>query len=68
MVFDKPKGESRQELGGVIVTVLAYCANKELRLDEIASQEMARLNSADAQKMKAKHKTKVDLGVSIRPE
>jgi hypothetical protein len=67
-VFGKPAGQPEQEVGGVIVTLLAYCALKGVRLDTLASQEISRITAADPRQFKAKQTAKADLGLSVRPQ
>ena len=42
-VFDRPMGEPKQELGGVMVTVAALCWPNELDMDAAAETELARI-------------------------
>jgi len=67
-VFKKPKGELSQELGGVIVTLLAACARHEIRLDDIARAEIDRVQKGDGKKFRDKQATKSALGIGDRPE
>ena len=46
-VYAKPLGELRQEIGGVVVTLLALCAHHNMRLDDIAKTEISRILSKD---------------------
>jgi hypothetical protein len=66
--FDKEPGEVRQEASGVIVTLLAFCAHYELRLDDIANEEIRRLDPIDAKVLMDRHNAKADLGLAIRAE
>ena len=68
MVFDKPIGDTKQEVAGVAFTLLALCANKELRLDEVFAAEITRFKAKDPNVFRDKQKLKAVLGVSIRPE
>ena len=45
--FSKPRGELRQEVGGLTVTLLALCAHHDMRLDDVASAEIVRLMNDD---------------------
>ena len=67
-VFDRAKGEIKQEVGGVIVTLLAYCALKEFRLDTLAGTEITRIMTTDPKVFKDKQNAKADLGVAKCPE
>ena len=67
-VFGKPKGNLQQEVGGVIVTLLALCAHHGLRLDDIAKVEIERILSQDREAFRRKQGAKADLGIADRPE
>ena len=67
-VFDKASGAVEQEVGGVIVTTLAYCAAKGMRLDVLAGKEIARVMQDDPKKFRDKQAAKADLGIAMRPE
>lgn len=47
-VFERPVGEVEQEIGGVAVTLMAYCASKGLSLPRIEHREIARINTKAA--------------------
>lgn len=68
MVFDKKVGELHNEIGGVIVTLLALCANEGLRLDDMADKEITRVKSLPGDGFRKKQRDKADLGVSMRAE
>jgi len=68
MVFDKKSGQTREEASGVIVTLLAFCALKEYRLDELAAEEIKRLTPIDPKVLKDRHNAKADKGVALRAE
>ena len=67
-VFGKPKGRLEQEVGGVIVTLLALCAHHGLRLDDVAKIEIERILSKDREDFRRKQAAKADLGIADRPE
>ncbi len=67
-VFDKKPGEPYQELGGLIVTTLAYCAAKEVRLDKAAQTEIDRVHGFDREHFLKRQQEKIDAGVTARPE
>ena len=68
MVMNKKAGELSQEIAGVGVCLLALCALKEVRLDEVVNAEIARIKGLDAEYLKARHNLKSDLGVAERAE
>ena len=63
-VFDRPPGDPEQELGGVIVTLLAYCALKEVRLDSAARHEIDRISGFDREHFELRQKDKQLAGVT----
>lgn len=42
-VFDRPKGELRQECGGVMVTLAALCLANNIDMDECGETELQRI-------------------------
>lgn len=46
-VFARPKGDHRQEVGGVMVTLAALCNTFAVDLDHEACRELARINDPD---------------------
>ena len=67
-VFDNPPGKPEQESGGVIVTMLAYCAARNLRFDKLAGIEITRIMESEPQTSGYKHNLKVDPRIALRPE
>lgn len=58
-VYAKPKGDPMQELGGVGVTLAAYCAVTDRDAGKAFDDEWARVNTPEMKaKIKAKHDTK----------
>jgi hypothetical protein len=58
-VFNRPKGEFKQEVGGVMVTLAALCNIKFRNIDACAWSEYARIVKPDAmEKIRAKQVTK----------
>lgn len=64
-VYVKPKGELRQELGGVMVTLLALSDNlKSVDLHDCLVTEWKRVNSPEAQaKLQASQERKLEAGL-----
>ncbi len=67
-VFDRPAGDPAQEAGGVIVTLLAYCALRGARFDKLAGVEITRIMKTDPAVFRKKQGEKADLGIAMRPE
>ena len=68
MVYDKKPGVLLQEVGGVTVTLLALCAHHDLRLDDVAGTEIARIQSIARDEFQHRQGAKTTLGVADRPE
>ena len=66
-VFKKPKGQPHQELGGVIVCLLAACAQQGVRLDEVAKTEIDRILVISKEEFAVRHQKKQDAGYVIEP-
>lgn len=48
-VFDRPAGDPAQEVGGLRLTILAYCAAKGILADDCEAAEVARVLAKDPQ-------------------
>ena len=58
-VFNRPKGDPSQEVGGVMVTLAALCGPNGLDMMGSAATELARINHPDViQKIRAKQASK----------
>ena len=68
VVFDNARGDQNQEAGGVIVTLLAYCAAKGLRLDNLANTEIQRVMLLSKDHFKKRQQAKADAGVALPPD
>ena len=68
VIYDHPVGEVPQEIGGLIVTLLALCAHRGVRLDDLAQREIARITLKDREDFRKRQDAKADLGVADRPE
>jgi len=42
-VYNRPKGEPYQEVGGVMITLAAFCEANQLNMNQCAEQELARV-------------------------
>lgn len=59
-VFDKPVGETEQELGGVMVTLASLCAVAELDAEQAFETEFDRCEQPETiEKIKNKHANKL---------
>lgn len=62
-VWGRPKGEPDQEVGGVMITLAAYCLAHGIDLQEAGDAEMARISTPEMiQKIRAKQAAKKDIG------
>ncbi len=64
-VYSKPKGDLWQEVGGVGVTLLAYCESVGIDADKAEMDEFARVLLIDPAKFRARHNTKADKGLAL---
>jgi len=58
-VYERPKGETFQEVGGVITTLAAFCSSYGIDLENSAKIELDRINSK-IEKIREKQKNKPD--------
>lgn len=67
--FSRPKGEKKQEIGGVMITLATLCSSFEINLRSAASMELERIHSSEIiQKVKRKYldkKKKLENGIDI---
>jgi len=69
-VYSRPMGEPRQEVGGVMVTLAAFCWSYGIDLDEAAQTELARIwTKIDAIRAKQAAKpTGSALPIAVQPD
>ena len=65
-VYRKPVGDPAQEVGGLGVTLLAYCETKGISADEEEAREFDRVVKIDADHFRARHNKKADAGIAVR--
>lgn len=65
-VFGKPKGDPAQEVGGLGVTLLAYCEARGLSADAEEAREFERVLAIDPAHFRARHNKKADAGIAVR--
>lgn len=63
-VFDRPRGDPAQEVGGVMVTLGTLCVARDLDLASASTNELERA-WRDIDKIRAKQKSKPDTGSPI---
>ena len=64
-VYERPKGETVQEIAGVAVTLMGLAENIGVELDFAVKQELARIDSLGSQYFRLKHIEKVADGVAL---
>lgn len=64
-VYSRPAGEPAQEVGGVSVTLLAYCESMGLSADELEQREYARVLSKDTGYFRERHNAKAIAGIAL---
>lgn len=66
-VYNRPKGELKQEVGGVMVTLAAFCNNFGISITNEAWKELSRITHPDViEKIRAKQASKVNDNVAIK--
>jgi hypothetical protein len=63
-VYAKPPGEIRQEIGGVGITLLGYCAAKGVSADDSECAEAARVFAVDPAYFRQRHDAKARAGIA----
>ncbi|MDX1739573.1 MAG: hypothetical protein R3261_15135 [Alphaproteobacteria bacterium] len=64
-VYSRPAGDVRQEIGGAVLTLSAYCSAHNLDMLAMAEEELARIEKIP-DKVREKHRTKPDFMVAVR--
>ena len=62
-VYSRPAGDPAQEVGGLRLTILAYCATKGLLADDCEAKEIARVLAKPAQHFRDRNVEKAHAGV-----
>jgi hypothetical protein len=65
-VFSKPPGNPAQEVGGVGVTLLAYCGTVGTSADTEEQREWERVRGIDPAYFRRRHNAKADVGIAVR--
>lgn len=64
-VYSRPAGDPAQEVGGVSISLLAYCELAGMSADELEQREFSRVLSKDAAYFRQRQDAKARLGVAI---
>jgi hypothetical protein len=64
-VFSRPSGDVRLELGGVAVTLMAFCEAIGVNVEDVERDELERALSLDEEKIFAKHRAKIENGIAV---
>jgi sugar phosphate isomerase/epimerase len=67
-VFKQPAGEPLQEMAGVASTLFAYAANKGVKVLDILNKDIERMYEKPIDYFRARHRIKIDAGLSIDPD
>lgn len=67
-VYSKPLGMPYQEVGGIGLTLLAYCATVGLSADECEREELVRVLTLPADYFRKRQNVKADAGIGQRCE
>lgn len=65
-VFARPTGRPEQEVGGVAITLLAFCAAHGIDLADAELQELRRILAKPTAYFRDRHNAKADAGVAAR--
>ena len=65
-VYNKPRGVAEQEVGGVGITLLAYCECIGISADAAELLEWERVSAIDAEYFRRRHNKKADVGIAVR--
>lgn len=65
-VYSRPAGDPAQEIGGILITVMAYCGAKGLSAQECEVREYKRIMSKSAEHFRDRQNAKADSGVALR--
>jgi len=63
-VYGKPAGTPAQEVGGVGVTLLAYCESRRISAETAEQHEFERVLSVDPAVFRARHNKKANAGIA----
>lgn len=64
-VFARPAGDPAQEVGGVAVTLLAYCELAGFSAEELEQREWSRVQAKDAAQWRKRHNAKALAGIAV---
>jgi hypothetical protein len=65
-VYSKPPGDPKNEVGGVGVTLLAYCQSKGISATQAEAEEFTRVTRVPADWFRKRHNAKADAGIAVR--
>lgn len=64
IVYDRPRGEPLQEIGGVMMTIVVLCAASGIDPDEAFFTELRRVLEKPTGHFAQRNKDKIDLGLT----
>jgi NTP pyrophosphatase (non-canonical NTP hydrolase) len=64
-VFSRPMGEREQEVGGIGVTLLAYCYATDIDFELLTQREVERVERLDPNRIREKHLQKAIAGTAV---
>jgi hypothetical protein len=65
-VYSRPPGEPFQEVGGISVTLLAYCQATGISADEAENTELKRIYSHTREHFRERQNKKAEVGISVK--
>jgi NTP pyrophosphatase (non-canonical NTP hydrolase) len=68
IVYDRPRGDPEQEIGGVMMVATLFCAVCGVEADEVFHRELRRVLEKSPEHFAKRNQEKIDLGLGIEPE
>jgi hypothetical protein len=65
-VYSRPHGEPKQEVGGILITLLAYCEAKGISAEQCEVVELTRILSKSEEHFRERQNAKAESGVALR--
>jgi NTP pyrophosphatase (non-canonical NTP hydrolase) len=65
IVYDRPKGNPNQEIGGVLMTITVLCAALGFDPDEGFERELRRVLAKSSTHFAKRNQEKIDLGLTV---
>lgn len=67
MVYSRPIGDVKQEIGGVLLTIQILCEQLDLEANDVFADELSRVLKKPLKHFAERNQQKLDLGMSVDP-